>query len=437
MEDLKSAPHSLYADAAVGIVLLGLFYAWRARKGQRQTDESHSTPASPPTEKEPLPANQHGLKSIYHANKAQGGMNSARFPLPEPLPNFSLSAARTRDYVYVNKTLRYPYYQTMAHQPLSPNNWIEISSSYQWYLAEKKRVIEEQGRNVIDSLPENDAACAELLELVVEFMTTRYPTLFDRLLETTQDGEELDGFYSHVTKERYQWAKGCPPEGVEGLKIISRLTENDFLMAREHDDGHIYFVGGLVAFPGFYLLSEKIGKSMYDVHLNVPQFNQKLLVSVERALKRMDPNAPFERSSWEIVDDNNLFLHNIAQLPEGEKCTVDPGDLYLRIDRQAFRKLPRSKAIIFAVHPLIKRMKDIREDSPLVPALLAKIHEESSKDLMDYKVAPAYYAELKPWLEEATRDQISRGLIKGDEEPQDFRDITRPAEILIPPVAVP
>jgi hypothetical protein len=110
----------------------------------------------------------------------------------------------------------------MAHQPLSPNNWIEISSSYQWYLAEKKRVIEEQGRNVIDSLPENDAACAELLELVVEFMTTRYPTLFDRLLETTQDGEELDGFYSHVTKERYQWAKGCPPEGVEGLKIISR-----------------------------------------------------------------------------------------------------------------------------------------------------------------------------------------------------------------------
>ena len=72
-------------------------------------------------------------------------------------------------------------------------------------------------------------------------------------------------------------------------------------MAREREDGHVYFVGGLVAFPGmyptprfilvhtfnkaftgFYLLSEKIGKSMHDVHLPVPQFNQKLLVSVER-----------------------------------------------------------------------------------------------------------------------------------------------------------
>ncbi|KAG9105011.1 hypothetical protein FRC06_002932 [Ceratobasidium sp. 370] len=274
--------------------------------------------------------------------------SDAPFPAPDPLPSFSLETARTRDYVYVNKTLRYPYYQTMAHQPLLPNNWIELSASYRWYLAEKKRVIAEQGKKVIDSLPENDAACGELLECVVAFLTVRYPTLFDRLWETTQDGKELDGIHNRVTEERYQFS----------------LTENDFLMAREREDGHIYFVGGLVAFPGFYLLSEKIGKSMYEVHMPVPQFNQKL------TLKRMDPNAPFERSSWEIVDDNNLFYHNIATLPEGE----------------AFRKLPRSKVITFAVHPLLKKMRDIRADSPLVPALLSKVHEEASKDLMDYKV---------------------------------------------------
>lgn len=111
----------------------------------------------------------------------------------------------------------------MAHQPLSPNNWIELSASYRWYLAEKKKVIEEQGKKVVDSLPENDAACGELLECVVEFLAARYPTLFDRL-EETRDGKKLDGIYSHVTEERYQWVSGCPPEGVEGLKIISRLV---------------------------------------------------------------------------------------------------------------------------------------------------------------------------------------------------------------------
>jgi hypothetical protein len=112
----------------------------------------------------------------------------------------------------------------MAHQPLSPNNWIEISASYRWYLAEKKRVIAEQGNKVIDSLPENNVACGELLECVIEFLTVRYPTLFDRQMETSQDGEELDGIYNRVTEERYQWTRGCPPEGVEGLTIVSRCV---------------------------------------------------------------------------------------------------------------------------------------------------------------------------------------------------------------------
>ncbi|KAG8748258.1 hypothetical protein FRC10_007648 [Ceratobasidium sp. 414] len=415
LSDLGILP--VHLEAAAGIVVLGLFYFWKHRL---RTHNSHSTPLTPELEGNILSHNTPGENSIYHANKVQLS-SGAPFPAPDPLPSFSLETARTRDYVYVNKTLRYPYYQTMAHQPLSPNNWIELSASYRWYLAEKKRVITEQGKKVIDSLPENDAACGELLECVVAFLTVRYPTLFDRLSETTRDGKELDGIYSRVTEERYQWVKGCPPEGIEGLTIVSRLTENDFLMAREREDGHIYFVGGLVAFPGFYLLSEKIGKSMYEVHMPVPQFNQKLLVSVERTLKRMDPNAPFERSSWEIVDDNNLFYHNIATLPEGE----------------AFRKLPRSKVITFAVHPLLKKMRDIRTDSPLVPALLSKIHQEASKDLMDYKVAPAYQAELLPWLESATRDQIERGLLKGDEEPQNFRDISRPDHMRAPPVTVP
>lgn len=94
-------------------------------------------------------------------------------------------------------------------------------------------------------------------------------------------------------------------------------------MARERPDGQVYFTGGLVAFPGmflvlsplvlklmgegFYLLSKKIGRTLKWVHSAVPYFNEKLIVSVERTLKRFKPNEPFERTSWEIVDDRNLF----------------------------------------------------------------------------------------------------------------------------------
>jgi hypothetical protein len=45
-------------------------------------------------------------------------------------------------------------------------------------------------------------------------------------------------------------------------------------MAREREDGKVYFVGGLVAMPGFYYLSEKLGRDMEAVHKPVPYVSQ-------------------------------------------------------------------------------------------------------------------------------------------------------------------
>ena len=96
-------------------------------------------------------------------------------------------------------------------------------------------------------------------------------------------------------------------------------------MGKERADGQVYFTGGIVAHPGalllphfpsaplltfpagFYDFGEKINRSLFDVHVDVPQFNEKMLKSVERTLKRFEPHQPFERSSWEMVDDYNLY----------------------------------------------------------------------------------------------------------------------------------
>jgi hypothetical protein len=82
----------------------------------------------------------------------------------------------------------------------------------------------------------------------------------------------------------------------------------------------------------------------------------------------------------------------------------------MRVLTEAFRKLPKTKAIIFAVHPLTRPLRALAK-SPLLPALLHKIHTESSQDLIRYKVAPAYWEVLEPWLKARTREQIEQGLI--------------------------
>ncbi|OBZ69863.1 hypothetical protein A0H81_10273 [Grifola frondosa] len=338
---------------------------------------------------------------------------------PDPALDFDLTKATTRNHVYVNKTLRHPYFQTMAHQPMHINHWIEIDKEYQWYLAEKAKVIKEQGKKVLDSLPENDDACAELLEILVDYLIKRYPTLFSKL-----DKESGDGIWNKVTDEKLVGLTG--KSGVDALLMVSRLVQDDFLMARERADGHIYLVGGLVGFPGFYLLSETIGRAVHTIHAPVPYFNQKLLMSVERTLKRFGPDQSFERSSWSIVDDRNLFWHH--SVSESIHEQLHAKDLWLRVDHQTFRKLPRTQVIVFGVHPMMKRMEDL-EDSPLVPALLAKIHTDSEQCLLDYKGAPKYSELLIPYLRELTQRQIERGLIQASDDVREFRDLVKDGRI--------
>ncbi|THH20952.1 hypothetical protein EW146_g509 [Bondarzewia mesenterica] len=336
-------------------------------------------------------------------------------PDPDPLHDFVLETAHTRNHIYVNKTLRYPYFQTMAHQPMHINDWIEIDKDYRWYLNEKEQVIKEHGKVVVDSLPENDDACAELLETLVEYLPKRYPTLFERI--------GVNGIWNKVTGEKFDDLTG--KSGVDALLIVSKLVQDDFLMGREREDGHVYFVGGLVAFPGFYTLSHYIGQPLEQVHINIPYFNEKILMSVERTLKRFKSTAPFERSSWGIADDRNLFCHNMMttmKLPDG----LQAKDMWLRMDHQTFRKLPRSNGIAFGVHVMQKRLEDLA-DSPLVPALLTKIHLEADKELMHHKLDSVYRERLMPYLVELTKSQLDRGLIKEEdlERVQDFRGLVQ------------
>lgn len=111
------------------------------------------------------------------------------------------------------------------------------------------------GKIVVDSLPENDEACAELLEVLVDYLPKRFPTLFESVGTT--------GIYNKITGESFQDISG--KRGIDALMIVSKLVQDDFLMGRARDDGHVYFVGGLIAFPGFYFLSDYIGKPLEEV----------------------------------------------------------------------------------------------------------------------------------------------------------------------------
>ena len=73
----------------------------------------------------------------------------------------------------------------------------------------------------VDSLPENDEACGELLLELVDYLPKRYPTLFRR------DGP--DGITNLVTGEQYSSLDS--KKGTDALVVISRCVVT---ASREH-----------------------------------------------------------------------------------------------------------------------------------------------------------------------------------------------------------
>ncbi|KAI0753151.1 hypothetical protein C8Q80DRAFT_1097241 [Daedaleopsis nitida] len=352
--------------------------------------------------------------------EGEGAHSAVYLSRPDPLVDFDLETATARNFVYANKTVRYPYYQTMSHQPMHVNHWIEIDKEYKWYLSEKQRIIAERGKVVVDSLPENDEACGELLMSLVDYLPKRYPTLFRR--------EGHDTIVNMVMGETHVDLSSI--KGVDALHVVSRLVQDDFLMAMEREDGHVYCVGGIVAFPGFYLLSEKIDQPIQVMHEPVPHFNEKLLTSVERTLRRFRPDQPFERSGWMFTTDRNLFWHDIVT-----DKTVDPNihpkDYWLRVDHQTFVKLPKTNGIMFGVHPIMHKLEDLA-DSPLVPALLEKVTKDSDVALMEYKCTRKCEAQVLPYLRELTQRQIDRGLITHEDDVRSFRELLKDKPMEVP-----
>lgn len=98
----------------LGLLLLGFIVKAfvLSRRAKAQDPASSTLPAIAPTTAE-LVKEPKALR--YGSGKPEGGAWDATgpgyLPDPDPLHDFDLNTATLRDYVYVNKVLRYPYFQ--------------------------------------------------------------------------------------------------------------------------------------------------------------------------------------------------------------------------------------------------------------------------------------------------------------------------------------
>jgi hypothetical protein len=154
-------------------------------------------------------------------------------------------------------------------------------------------------------------------------------------------------------------------------------------------------VGGELCFPNRWVLREKIGLPVLDVHGPVPGYATQVGAGVDSLLDRLVDGRILERSNWGISDTGEYFEpHTPPPQPD-----IDPADLVLRVERQTLRHMEPG-VIVFTIRTYMERIGDFVRRGSEATTRLAEAIEELPADVLEYKAMTPYRDQLLWFLRE-------------------------------------
>lgn len=152
---------------------------------------------------------------------------------------------------------------------LETNWWIELESTYKSRITQRKELFAKNGKAVLDALPGSELACKELMEMVLQYICTRYPQYFtlvdkrilkNRILDTEQD------------------IRAKPP-----LEILLDNVPEDFaLMLRDDETGFYFLRAAIICSALGWNVASKIGRQLHQIHAPIPDYKEKMQFSMDR-----------------------------------------------------------------------------------------------------------------------------------------------------------
>ncbi len=292
---------------------------------------------------------------------------------------------------------------------------MELEQNYVESMAERQALLERHGDRIFFCEPGAEPACRELMEMVVQFLCTRYPRYFS--LEC-QEGDEHVVLVNRLLGTRTDVS---PTSSTNPLSaVFANVPEDYALMVRNEADGKYYLRAAAVCSSVGWDVAAHRAEPLGLVHAAVPRYHSFAL-SMDRFFARLPTDAPIQRCSWSIEDWAPLFSspHVHAASPSApswqrsafaqDPAAVTLADLHLRCDWQTLRRLPLTGAVAFNFKPVLTPLVDLRRE-PFVPALLRTVLAEGDADLMSYKcldhTKKAALAALDTWADEQVKDGI-------------------------------
>lgn len=212
-------------------------------------------------------------------------------------------------------------------QPLDARDWLIRDSAFDAQMAYRDHLLTHKRGVVFEALPIAKEASQELLDILVR--ECGFPN--DGLHVSRPDG-------IHV-----------PLDGDHPLITAARLTQMDMCILQDNGEG--YTLGaGVMYFPSSWALSQKMGRGLASIHSPVDEYDDRIATSVDRMLSAIRAEQPLWRANMLIYTDPQLHQPRA----EGIAKPIDPtAPRYVRVERQSFRRLPKTRAVVFGIHTSI------------------------------------------------------------------------------------
>ena len=275
-------------------------------------------------------------------------------------------------------------------------DWIELDDLYVAEMAERCALLAGRHGDVFAALPVSDDARQEVLDVLTAHLPARYPDWF------VQDGPILR---NRLTGE--DWNLAAPP--CDPLELAGRLVQEDLCLIQPGDDGPL-LTAAVLCFPSRWRLADKIGRPLAEVHGPVPLYAERLAGPVDRFMDRVKTGPIAARLNWSVLDDPALFQTG-GKYRDGVNDAVTAGNagttLFLRVERQTLRRLPRSLAVLFTirvhVYPLARIAARPAQASGLADAVRA-LPEPISR----YKSLGMFREPLLAYLDQMSKGDVTR-----------------------------
>ena len=267
--------------------------------------------------------------------------------------------------------------------PISESAWLELDNKFEEEILLKKNLLNTNRDKVLQISKGSEDEQEEILESILNYLQKFHSDKYKF---------SKDSIYIKSTNDLYDLRQFKNP-----IELASLLVQEDLVLMSPKED-KFYLEAASLSAPSHWSLTEKFSKSLLDLHDGVPGYKEDIGKRVDEIFNKLPTERILERYNWSIYDDPKLF-QPVHSKPFVEFKETKPNKLFLRVERQTIRKLPKYETILFTIRVHVDPIESILNDNHVLKSLKMGV-ENLSGPMKEYKSINQFEKSLIDWLED-------------------------------------